>query len=121
MGQMIKITYIGAFIVPVLDKFQEISREDDFYDSFYENGNFRTAYQGLEKIDVLIPTGKKYAIKDEDNEEEYILTSFDTELILLERKLYREYKEVIDKLTEKFPTGKFNIASGIVSYWDEIA
>lgn len=121
MGRMIKITYVGAFIAPELKDFQEISSNDEFYYDFYETEKFRTAYQGLETIDILIPLGDSFAIRDqEDYHCEFVIDDF-SELKELEEKLKTEYSETIIKLKEKYPNGAFSVQSGIVSYWDEIA
>lgn len=117
---MIKIAYLGAFIVPQLKNFQEVKSTDEFYEEFNETGKFRTAYQGLEKIDVLIPCGNEYAIKDQENEEEFVVDDF-TELKLLEDKLKTEFSETIQKLKETYLDGVFEVRSGLISYWDEIA
>lgn len=117
---MIKSTYIGAFIVPELKDFHERTNTDEFYEGFVENGKFRTAYQGLETIDVLIPTGDDYAIRDWDDKEEYIITDF-SELATLELKLEKDYLDTISSLRKLYPDGTFKIQSGVVSYWDEVA
>ena len=121
MGQMIKITYVGAFIVPRVENWQEVKSTDEFCDKFYESEKFRTAYQGLEEIDVLIPCGNKYALKDqEDYHDEFIVIDFD-ELTQLRNIFNYEYKDQIDLLMETFPEGRFDVRAGVVSYWDEIA
>lgn len=120
MGQMIKLTYVGAFIVPEVENFQRESVEDEFYEKFYE-GQFRTAYQGLENIDVLIPCSNDYALKDQENyDDEFIIHDF-SELKELENKLSVDYSHTIEQLEEMFPDGKFTVKSGVVAYWDEIA
>jgi hypothetical protein len=119
MGRMIKITYIGAFIAPELRDFQKIQSSDEFYEEFNETGKFRTAYQGLGTIDVLIPCNSRFAIKDQENEEEFVIGDF-SELKELEEKLKTEYSETIQKLKELYVDGLFEVKSGIVSYWDEI-
>jgi hypothetical protein len=120
MGQMIKIAYVGAFIAPQLQNFQEVKSTDEFYEEFNETGKFRTAYQGLENIDVLIPCGNEYAIKDQENEEEFVVDDFSA-LKELEEKLKSNYSETIEKLKATYPNGQFEVRSGFVSYWDEIA
>jgi len=120
MGQMIKIAYVGAFIVPQLHNFQEVKITDEFYEVFNETGIFRTAYQGLEDIDVLIPCGNEYSIKDQENDEEFVIYDFSV-LKGLEEKLKTNYSETIDKLKSTYPNGQFEVKSGLVSYWDEIA
>ena len=120
MGQMVKIAYVGAFISPQLKDFQEVKSTDEFYEEFNEKEKFRTAYQGLERIDVLIPFGNKYAIKDQENEEEFVVDDF-SELKVLEEKLKTDYSDTILKLKELYPNGLFEVRSGFVSYWDEIA
>jgi len=118
---MIKLTYVGAFIVPNFKEFQNISVEEQFYREFYETDKFRTAYQGLEEIDVLIPSSNNFALKDqEDYHDEFFLYDF-SKLNSLEDKLRNEYNETIIKLKELYPNGSFVVRSGIISYWDEEA
>ena len=117
---MIKIAYVGAFIAPQLQNFQEVKSTNEFYDEFNLTGKFRTAYQGLENIDILIPCGNEYAIKDQENKEEFVIDDF-SELKELEEKLKSDYRETIDKLRVSYPGGRFEVRSGFVSYCDEIA
>jgi len=117
MGRTIRIAYVGAFIVPELENFQEVKESEDFYSNFNENDIFRTAYEGLESIDVLIPAGNDYAIKD-GHEEEFIIDDF-SELKELEVKLKNDFSETINKLKEMYPSGTFSVKSGIVCYFDE--
>lgn len=121
MGQMIKITYVGAFIVPKVQDWQSKTNTDEFYESFIETGKFITAYQGLESIDVLIPSENKYALKNHnDYHDEFIIDDFDA-LSRLSVELSEEYKDQLKLLTEFFPDSNFFVRSGVVSYWDEIA
>jgi len=121
MGQMIKITYVGVFIIPEMQNFQEIKSSDEFYNEFCENGKFRTAYQGLESIDILIPCTNDYAIKDQEQYyDEFFITDF-SKLESIEDKFRIEYNDVILKLEKLYPNASFTITKGIVSYWDEIA
>lgn len=118
---MIKITYVGAFIVPRLENWQEAKSTDEFYEKFHDSEKFRTAYQGLEEIDVLIPCGNKYALKDqEDYHNEFIVFDFD-ELKQLKENFIEDYDDQINLLMGEFPDGRFDIRAGVVSYWDEIA
>ena len=126
MGQMITINYIGAFIVSKSENFQDIQSSDEFEEQFNETGIFRTAYQGLKKFNILIPKSDNFAIKDQGQKlnnfdsDEFIINDF-SELNSLEKKLEKEYSEIITKLNELYPNGIFSVRSGIVSYWDEVA
>jgi len=119
MGQTIKIIYVGAFIVPQLKNFQEIKSTNEFYEEFFETGKFRCPYEGLESIDLLIPCGNEYSLKDGEDDE-YVIDDF-SELKLFENKLKTDYSETIKKLKTTYPDGFFEVKSGIVVYCDEIA
>lgn len=118
MGRMVKMLYIGAFINVVSEGFQEISKEDEFYEDFYETGIFRTAYQGLEKIDVLIPCSDYYNFND-DYDEEFYMGSFKL-IEPMKHEFEHEYKDHIEKLKTKYNID-VEVMTGLVSYWDEIA
>lgn len=121
MGRQINKLYIGAFIVPYMDNFQEIFSTDEFYDNFCDDiGKFRTSYEGLYSIDVLIPCGNEYAIIDGFDNPEFVIDDF-SKLKILEEKLKTDYAEIIQKLRVTYPDCAFKIKSGIVSYYDEIA
>lgn len=121
MGQMVKITYVGAFIVPTVEDWQIKTNTDRFYEAFIETGKFITAYQGLETIDVLIPSDNKYALKNHnDYYDEFIIDDFEA-LSRLSMELLKEYDDQLKLLTHFFPDSHFFVRSGVVSYWDEIA
>ena len=121
MGQMITITYVGAFISPELDNFQEVKASDEFYEEFLENELFRTAYQGLEDISVLIPNSSEFAIRDtSEDDSDFVIDDF-SELKNLEKLLKNDYSDTIAKLKELYPGGKFEVRSGVINYYDEIA
>lgn len=121
MGQMIKITYVGAFIVPKVENWQDKTNTDEFYETFIDTGKFISAYQGLETIDVLIPSDNKYSLKNHnDYHNEFIIDDFEA-LSRLSIELSEDYKDELNKLMEFFPESNFFVRSGVVSYWDEIA
>ena len=117
MGQMIKVNYIGAYIDVNSEKFQEIWRDDDFYNEVGED-NFIYPYQGLEKTDILIPNKPGFS-KFIDPDEEFVINDF-SDLVGFEEKLKEEYAEQI-KIVEKYFPDSVSVKSGLISYWDEIA
>lgn len=121
MGQMIKMTYVGAFIIPKVEGWQEKKCTDEFYDAFIYTGKFITAYQGLENIDILIPYDNKYSLKNiDDYYDEFIVDDFD-KLVKCKKELEEDYKDQIVLLMDFFPNSEFIVKSGVVSYWDEMA
>lgn len=118
MGRSITATYLGAYITHSRG-FQAKKRSDEFYDEYYDSDVFRTAYEGLDDVDVLIPAGQDYAIVD-DIEYSGIVADFAV-LEELEERLRRDYAATIARLIEKYPDGAFKVSSGLVCYFDEVA
>lgn len=118
MGQMVKRTYVGAFIEVRNDNFQELWKDDEFYCSVVEN-RFITAYQGMEMINVLVPIDDKYSeicTTGEGNEDEFILTAFNPENRL--ENFENDFKEIIIEIKKTFPD--IELKYGLISFWDEI-
>lgn len=118
MGQMIKCFYLGAYLEVSSDEFQEKRNEDDFYEEVADK-HFLNPYQGLENLNVLLPSVDDYRI-NLDLEDEFILTKKDFYLEDLSDKFRVDYAEQIAIVDRYFP-GSVAVKTGLVVYWDEIA
>lgn len=116
MGQMVKKIYEGVFIdLSDSEDFQDVQAEDDFYNDFYDKGDFISAYQGLETINVLIPTSNAHG---RQIEEETVITDIGRYATFIE-EFKKKYQKHISLLNEyKLP---FKVTFGVVTYWDEEA
>ncbi|AMR34184.1 hypothetical protein A0256_23390 [Mucilaginibacter sp. PAMC 26640] len=118
MGQMIKCFYLGAYLEVASDDFQEKKVEDNFYDEV-SNEHFIQPYQGLEDLNILIPSVDDYK-STKDLEGEFTLCESDLNLSDLAQKFKDGYVDQISIVEKYFPYS-VTIKTGLVCYWDEIA
>lgn len=119
MGQMIKVPYLGAFLEVNHEDFQTIKCEDEFYEQVADE-HFINPYQGLEDLNILIPSSKDYSIEI-DLDGEFIVTATDLLNAEVTEDMFKQgYAEQI-AIVERFFPGCVIIKSGLVCYWDEIA
>ena len=115
---MIKCFYLGAYLQVSADDFQEKKNEDEFYEAVADE-HFINPYQGLEELNVLIPSVDDY--KSSFNfEGEFSLDESDFKLSHLADKLREGYAGQIAIVEDFFPNS-VTIKTGLICYWDEIA